>query len=212
MKKIEILKKLAIESISDAMDFYYLEGRIIQLNPISKFTKAIGKAYTVKFCSSSDKEECVAADYIDDVPQNSMIVIDNNDISSCSVWGEILTMAAIQRQINGVLIYGACRDFSFNKQSSLPIFSRHVTCKTGKGVVKLESVQMPVVIQGVIINPDDYVVAENNTAIVIPNGHCDAIIKTAQKIEEMEGNIVNAIKNGVPLKEARSQFKYNLYK
>ena len=99
-----------------------------------------------------------------------MICIDNNDSPLCSVWGRILTETAQQKDIKGTIINGACRDISYNNSSSYPIFARHTTCKTGKGVVRLKELQQPLEIQKVIINPGDYIIADRCSVIIIPKG------------------------------------------
>ncbi len=209
---LEELRKYSIENLSDAMDYLKLKGVIRGFKTISDNTVAVGKAFTVKFCKNSDSEKCVAADYIDDVPEDSLIVIDNEGIEYCTVWGNILTEMALIKKVNGTIINGACRDVSFIKSMKYPLFSKAVNCKTGKGVVQLESVKEQLNIDGITIKNEDYIFVEEGTVLVIPKEHVKNVLEIAENIERTEENIVKAIRSGMLLKEARKQFNYNKYK
>ncbi len=211
MNLINLLKSYSIETLSDAMDMLHIDGVITGFMPISKQKKAVGKAYTIKFCRDVP-EKCVAADYIDDVGSENVIVIDNNDISECTVWGDILTQKALISKIQGTIIYGAVRDYSFNSKSRYPLFARNIHCKTGKGIVRLEFIQQDIVIQGIKISPDDYIVVENGIVLVIPKGSIGKVLDYAKQIEYCEMMIIKEIKKGNSLKEARQKYNYNEFK
>ena len=151
---IKELQKYSIETLSDAMDTLKIKGVIKDFKTIGKVNKAVGKAFTVKFCKDIDSQKCIAANYIDNVKSENIIIIDNDDISECTVWGNILTQTAIKKKIQGTIINGASRDFSFNRKTKYPLFSRSINCKTGKGIVRLEYVQKEITIQSLC---DQYV-------------------------------------------------------
>lgn len=213
MELCQELKKFQIESLSDAMDTLGLKGVLYQMNGISKNRHAVGIAYTVEFCKDYEKEKCVAADYIDEVKENQIIVIQNNGEINCSVWGNILTHMAVMKQIQGTIINGACRDVACIKEKQYPLFAKGTTCKTGKGIVKLKSVGEKLQIDGVTIQPGDYIVAQESSVLVIPKEKVGQVIQTALEIEQMEDKILKAItKDKIPLKEAREKYHYNRYK
>lgn len=209
---IKELKKFSIETLSDAMDTLKIKGVIKDFKTISKSSKAVGRAFTVKFCRDNDTSKCIAANYIDEVNSDNIIVIDNDDISECTVWGNILTQTAIKRKVKGTIINGASRDYSFNKRTKYPLFSRSINCKTGKGVVKLEYIQKDIYIQGIKISPNDYIFVENGIILVIPSEKIEMIIRIAREIEYCEKMIVKEIKKGESLKEAREKYNYNKFK
>ena len=85
-------------------------------------------------------EKTIKLNRIDEVEENSIIVIDNHNIDYCTVWGNILSRMAQIKNINGTIINGAMRDFKKSKEMNYPVYAKHINCKTGKGVVKLKSV------------------------------------------------------------------------
>lgn len=212
MKHLRELKKYSIEALSDAMDYLKINGCIRGFSPISSKKHIVGKAFTVKFCKNSNPEVCIAGDYIDEVDSNYIIVIDNNGLDYCTVWGNILTQMAIIKKIRGTVINGACRDQYAVKKMKYPLFSKFINCKTGKGIVKLESIKKDITIDGVNIAYGDYIKIVDGVLIVIPKEKIIDVLNIAKEVEKTEKKILSAILTGMSLKEARNKFNYNKYK
>lgn len=212
MKYLKKLKKYSPESLSDAMDYLKIKGCVRGFLPISSRKHIVGKAFTVKFSQNSNPEACTAGDYIDEVMPGHIIVIDNDGIDYCTVWGNILTQMAIIKNITGTVINGACRDQRAIKKLKYPLFSKFINCKTGKGIVKLESIKENITIDGVKIAHGDYIKVIDGILIVIPKEKVDDVLEIADKVNKMEQKILIAIGNGISLKDARHKFNYNKYK
>lgn len=212
MKYLKKLKKYSPESLSDAMDYLKIKGCVRGFLPISSRKHIVGKAFTVKFSKNSNPEACTAGDYIDEVMPGHIIVIDNDGIDYCTVWGNILTQMAIIKNITGTVINGACRDQRAIKKLKYPLFSKFINCKTGKGIVKLESIKENITIDGVKIAHGDYIKVIDGILIVIPKEKVDDVLEIADKVNKMEQKILIAIGNGISLKDARHKFNYNKYK
>lgn len=209
MDIINRLKQFDIETISDALNTLNLYTNIYNLKYTIEDEIVVGKAYTVEFTTDYNKDNCPSANYIDEVEENSIIVIDNHNIDYCTVWGNILSRMAQIKNINGTIINGAMRDFKKSKEMNYPVYAKHINCKTGKGVVKLKSVNEPVIIDNITINPNDYIVLQNSIMLVIPKEKVEEVLEISKKIEEMENNILKAINNNMTLKEARERFRYD---
>ena len=207
------LKKYDIEIISDALDYLGIKNHLSKFNYTVSNKMIIGPAYTVMFQKDDVKENCVAADYIDDVLPGSIVAIDNNGIDYCTVWGNILSLVAKQRKVKATLINGAARDFIKIKNMKYPVYSKYINCKTGKGVVKLKNTKCKITIDNVSIDQGDYIVLQNSMALVIPKDKLSDVLIVVKKIHKVEENIIKSIKKGnMTLKEARRRYKYNEYK
>ena len=212
-KYIERLSRFQIETISDALDSLGIRNHVlIGFRSISKGVRATGLAYTIKFARDQNPQNCPAADYIESVADNNIIIIDNNGDRYCTVWGNLLTIYANRKNIRGTVVYGACRDVGEISKTHYPLFSKYIGCKTGKGVVKMISKQEELEIDGVHIAPNDYVMMQDAMVIIIPSERICDVLNMANKIKTIEDKIVLAIKNGMTLKEARELYKYNDYK
>ena len=212
MNIIDRIKEYDIECLSDSLNCIGLNNSISKFKYTVSDKMTVGYAYPISFELCDDKEKCIAADYIDDVEEQSIIVIDNNNIDYCTVWGNILTEVSIIKKINGTIINGAARDITRIKELEYPLYCKHIHCKTGKGIVRLKTICEPVTIDNTTIKKNDIVVAYNSLVLIIPNEKIEEVLEIADKLSKAEDNIINAIKNGYKLKDARSMYKYNDFK
>lgn len=67
--------------IADALDGCGVEGALLGMKPLTGGMKLIGPAYTIKYLpyEMTPSAFSPAANYIDSVPANSIIVIDNGE-------------------------------------------------------------------------------------------------------------------------------------
>lgn len=198
---IERFRLLDTSCISDALDSLGIKGCLQDLHPILPSKKICGPAYTVHYISCEDKK-LPSADYIDDVEEGSIIVIDNSGRLDCSVWGDIMTLAASQKKIGGTLINGACRDLSTLKKLDYPVFAKGHSTATGRSRVKVDSLCVPVSVTDVLIRPGDLIIADDTGAIVVPLNHAKEVLQAAEDINNKENEIVKLLKTGKSLKKA----------
>lgn len=206
---IERFKKLDTTSVSDAVDKLGLPPcglhRIVSVVP---GTSLCGQAFTVHYLPCGTIKGTVG-DFLDDVNPGQVVVIDNAGRDTCTVWGDIMTIAAKQTSIAGTVIDGVCRDIPVIRQQKYPIFTKGAYMVTGKDRVFVDAVNVPVSISGVQVNPGDLIMADDSGAIRVPVEHALAVLDIAQNIALTEKHIEELILSGVPLKEARRQTGYH---
>ncbi len=81
--------------------------------------------------------------------------------------------------------------------------------RTGKDRVQVEATGVPVTIGQARVAPGDLVRGDADGIVVIPRAHEDAVLDTAEAIEQAEEAIRQAVRGGLRLDEARRQFKYH---
>lgn len=211
----EILKALyrfSTPEISDALDACGIHGYLDGIKPIGTAKKLIGPAYTVHYQPIVARTHpfMQASNYIDEVPENAVIVIDNQASLSCSVWGVILTHTASKKHIAGTIVHGAIRDVLLHEKYNYPLYASGVTAKTGKNRVISTFQRCQLTIQGVNINYNDIVFADSNGVVIIPKDQLGKILKMVQNISKNEHLIMQAVDSGKTLKEAREKYHYNM--
>jgi regulator of RNase E activity RraA len=148
-------------------------------------------------------------DFIDDVPEGNVIVIDNGGRENATVWGDILTMVAHRRNIAGTVIDGACRDTNLSRETGYPIFSRSYSMRTGKDRVQLEATNGPVNIGDARVLPGDILRGDGDGVVVIPQAHEDRLLTIAEEIDATEEKIRQAVLEGLRLTDARKRYGYH---
>lgn len=200
--------KLDTATLSDALDKLGIAGQCHRIKPRSGSFRMAGRAWTLLYGPAGNPPGTVG-DYIDDVPDGSVIVLDNGGRDNCTVWGDILTEIAHRRGLAGTVIDGICRDTALCMELGYPVFSKDHWMRTGKDRVQVEATGVPVNIGDARVAPGDILKGDADGVVVIPKEHEDRVLDTAEAIEMAEDAIRKAVRGGMRLDEARRQHKYH---
>jgi 4-hydroxy-4-methyl-2-oxoglutarate aldolase len=201
--------KLETATLSDALDKLGIAGQCLGIKPLDHRFRMAGRAFTLAYAPVGHPVGTVG-DFIDDVPEGGVVVIDNGGRPDATVWGDILTFTANKRGLGGTVIDGACRDTHLALDLGYPMFSRSYSMRTGKDRVQLDATQVVVTIGDVRVSPGDIVRGDSDGVVVIPGDREDEVLNTAEEIDAAEGRIRDAIASGMRLDEARKQQQYHL--
>ncbi|MCY1264670.1 4-carboxy-4-hydroxy-2-oxoadipate aldolase/oxaloacetate decarboxylase [compost metagenome] len=206
---VALFAGLDTPGVSDAMDKLGLHGQALGIMPLTDYTKVVvGPAFTVKYVPASVPPGTVG-DFIDEVAEGDVVVIDNDGRTDCTVWGDIMTQYAGLRRIAGTVIDGVCRDVNKALGDNYPLFTAGRFMRTGKDRVQVESVNTTVGIGTVRVASRDIVVADANGVVIVPRSRARDVAETARKIEETESRIREQLAQGKTLGEARAALGYH---
>lgn len=207
---VALFKGLDTPGISDAMDKLGIPGQCFGIMPLDNYREPIiGPAFTVQYVTSAQPSGSVG-DFIDDVAEGDVIVIDNQGRTDCTVWGDIMTQYAGIRHIAGTVIDGVCRDVSKALSDGYPVFSRGRFMRTGKDRVQVAAVNQPVSIGQARVCDRDIVIADASGVVVVPRARAEQVAQVARQIEDVEAHIRTAISAGKTLGQAREELGYHL--
>ncbi|WP_030252783.1 RraA family protein [Streptomyces violens] len=206
----ERLSRLDTAALSDAMDSLRTPPCVLPgIRPRTPGTVACGPAFTVRYRSIDDTSTFHnAANYIDDVPTGSVVVVDNGGSLECTNWGSLLTAVALHRGISGTVVHGSVRDVKESRAAGYPLFSAGVTMVSAKNRAVLDRTGTEVDIAGTRVAPGDWIVADDNGALRIPAALIEEVVRRAEAVERTESRIREAALGGSRLDEARARFGY----
>ncbi len=207
----ELVKKLGTYStatISDALDRLGIAGGCLGIKPVVQGVKMVGTAFTVRYVPVGYVKGTVG-DFLDDVAPGEVVVLDNSGRTDCTVWGDIMTVTAKVTGIAGTVIDGVCRDIPTILEEKYPIFTRGSFMMTGKDRVMVEAINATVSIGNVQVKPADILVGDDSGVVVVPQETVREVLKIAKVVEGAESRIVEAVKGGMSLKEARLKCGYH---
>jgi regulator of RNase E activity RraA len=205
---IEEFKKLDSTSISDAMDKIGIPAGLYGIKPITPGAVMCGQAFTVRYVPCGEVKGTVG-DFLDDVEQGQVCVLDNGGRDYCTVWGDIMAMTAPLKGIAGTLIYGVCRDIKDIRDIKYPIYSNGYYMVTGKDRVEIAEVNGSVTVAYLKVCPGDLIFGDDTGALVVPYDKVEEVLKIANEIDKKEEIIRDCIKRGMSLREARVQTDYH---
>lgn len=196
-------------TLSDALDKLGIAGQCLGIKPLDHGFRMTGRAFTLTYAPVGHPIGTVG-DFIDDVPDGAVIVIDNDGRPDATVWGDILTFCAHKRGLAGTVIDGACRDTHLALDLGYPLYSRSYSMRTGKDRVQLDAVGEIVSVGDARVTPGDIVRGDSDGVVVIPRVHEEDVLAAAEEIHAAEMRIRDAIAGGMRLDEARKQQSYHL--
>jgi|SRR5271168_4160271 len=203
-----ILLGLSCTDLSDAMDRLGIPCQCFGIRPLDRTFSLAGQAWTLRYGSIGQSGGTVG-DYIDDIQEGQVIVLDNLGRMDATVWGDLLTSMSVRRKIGGTVIDGICRDIDRAFELGYPIFSRGNWMRTGKDRVRVEATNEPVNIGGIRVEPGDWLRGDGDGVVVLPAVRVAEILMAAQEVHEAEDHIRAAIESGSTMREARKRFGYH---
>jgi isocitrate/isopropylmalate dehydrogenase/regulator of RNase E activity RraA len=207
---VDRLADLDTAAVSDAMDSLGLCGVLPGVVARVPGARIAGPAFTVSYrpVSADGPKFRNAADYLDDVPAGSVVVVDNGASTRCTNWGSLLTALAIARGVRGTVVHGSARDVAEIRTLGYPLFSTGITMVSGKNRVELAATGEVVTVAGTLVRTGDVVVADDNGAVVVPAERAAEVADRAERVDSTERAIADAIHSGLRLDEARARFGY----
>ena len=183
-----VFERVSTPNISDGS---HRMPTISGLRPVLPGVHMVGQAVTVRSLPG-DWSKPVQA--IDQAKPGDVVVISAGGVGP-ALWGELATHSAIQKKLAGVVIDGAVRDTPEIKKVGLPVFARLVMPTAGepKG---FGEIGVPILIEGIRIEPGDWIVGDDDGIAVIPSRRAAEIANHAMDCMEKENRILEEIRSG----------------
>lgn len=162
------------------------------IKPLSATMRICGPAVTVH---SPPGDNIMLHEAIIAAQSGDVLVVEVSGHYEAGYWGDIMTHAAKQRKIQGLIINGCVRDSKEIIDSEFPVFSRGIcirgTTKHGGG-----SINHLITIGDTVISPGDLVVGDGDGVVVLPRLEVGNILKSAEKREGQESLIIQQLTSG----------------
>lgn len=205
---VDQFRKLDTCCLSDAMDRLGIPCGLEGIKPINRDSSFCGRAFTVHYVPCGTVKGTVG-DFLDDVQPGEVVVIDNGGRTCCTVWGDLMSIAASRKGIAGTVIDGVCRDLPTIHSLGYNIFTKGYYMVTGKDRVEVDQINIPVSVSGIRVAPGDLVVGDATGVVVVPQEKAARVLEVALEIAEKEAIIEENVKAGMPLGEARAKVHYH---
>jgi regulator of RNase E activity RraA len=205
----ESLGALSTPTISDALDRLGVSGAASGLRPVETRMRMVGRAFTVRYVPVGP-EVVASGDWLDDVSNGQVAVIDNSGRTDVTVWGDIMTTVAHSRSLAGTVINGVCRDSDTCAELNYPVFSAGTYMRTGKDRIQLAETGGVVNLAGVLVRPDDWLVGDRDGIVVVHQEVVEDVLRIGAEIVAKEKVILGHALDSGSLVQARERYGYHV--
>lgn len=186
---------VTVAMVSDALDVHGARSQVLRqgLTPLIAGRPFAGRARTVRFTPVDEDSEVPYDDaiaLIDGIAPGDVVVVATGGSVRSAFWGELFTAAATGRGASGLVCDGPVRDVARIRELGFPVVaagSRPVDFRARMRVVDL---QRPVECAGVLVEPGDLVVADDDGVVVVPRALEAAVIATANARAAAESTVL----------------------
>ncbi len=161
------------------------------LRPVWPGASLVGTALPVRTVAGDNLPLHLA---VEAARPGEVLVVDA-DGAAYGYWGEVLTVAAQQRGVLGLVIDGGVRDTAQLQDLHFPVFSRWTALP---GTVKSDpgSVAEPITLGDVTIERGDVVVADLDGVVVLPAARLAEVVAAAHERVAQESDYLRRIRAG----------------
>lgn len=192
---LKAFENVSSATLSDAMGRHgALSGRI---RPIYENIRMVGSALTV-LCFPGDNLMTHKA--LQMVEHGDVLVIDDGDHDT-GCFGHRSAMHARARGGVGVVASGSVRDVALLRRDRFPVFAGGVSPRAPQKNTP-GSINVPVHVGGIVVNPGDIVVGDDDGVAVVPLALADEVLARANLRDRKERESANAQPGELPLDPA----------
>ena len=204
-------RRVEVASVSDALE--QLTGKRMymthHMQPILT-ARFAGYARTVQLKRDEGNTDPQALSgmlqAIDDGSMNDvyvMVVENGDDIAGM---GGLMGTAMAARGYSGAIIDGGVRDVAYLRKIGFPVFAKGIVPSTSVHHYKFAGSQIPVVCDGVSVNPGDIITADSDGVVVVPRAQAQAVLALAQQMDFKEHSMYAVIEQMKSIVEAVKKF------
>jgi regulator of RNase E activity RraA len=207
---LEAYRHVEAASVSDAIEQLLHERRYMSHRMQSIFpTKFAGTALTVKLVKQENHDPDALTGMlkaIDSGGPGSVYIMQVEDGADIAGMGGLMGTAMFARGFAGAIIDGGVRDLPQLKKIGFPVYATGPVPSTSVGHYRFGGMNVPVDCDGVRVNSNDIVVADQDGVVVVPRDHAAEILVLAQKLDNSEHSMYPFIEKFHSIEEAVKQF------
>ena len=184
--------------------------------------RLVGPAFTLRFVPvredlatpESWSKPISTRGAIEAMPEGCIAVADAMGIATAGIFGDILVMRMMRRNVTALVTDGVVRDKAGVLATKLPVWCAGVAAPASVNGLTFVGWQEPIGCGGCAIFPDDVIVADDDGAVVIPRDLVDFVAHEGAEHELYESWVVSEVERGVvlpglypPNEEAKARYQ-----
>jgi regulator of RNase E activity RraA len=171
------------------------------------YERIVGPAFTLRFVpmredlatpeSWGSARSTRAA--VEDMPAGAVAVADAMGIRDAGIFGDILCKRMAKREVAALITDGAMRDAVGIKETGLPVWCSGLASPASVGALTFVGWQEPIACGGVAVFPGDWIIADEDGAVVIPAALVEDVAALGPEQERFEAWVIEEVEKGARL-------------
>ena len=191
---MSLLDNVSACQVSDAYNgISRRSGSIQSIKPINN-QKVWGSIFTVETESDDWGTTALA---IDEAAEGDILFFKVSDDDK-AIWGELASTCARDNGIKATVIYGSARDLDALLHMDFPVFASNF-CPNAGSALGLGTLNEPIVVEDVKINPGDFFIGDESGIVVIPRELFNQTMVATLGVKIKESKIIDDIADGKTL-------------
>jgi 4-hydroxy-4-methyl-2-oxoglutarate aldolase len=187
---VQRFRDIWTSTLCDSMGRHGVMGP--EIRPIIEGIRLVGTALTVL---SFPADNITTHKALQLAQSGDVLVIDDGGGHNTAAFGHNMSLRARNRGIVGVVTNGAVRDLRLLRADRFPIFCTGV-CPRSPQKNTPGSVNVPIQVGGLVVNPGDIVVADDDGVAVVPSAIASDVVRLAEDRMKMEYQQAEDIRGG----------------
>ena len=146
--------------------------------------------------------------FLSKAPNNKVVICQPNN-HEVALMGELSAETLQLKGVRGYIVDGGARDLDFILKIDFPLWSSFYTPRDVVGYWKPTDFEKIIKIGDTVINNNDYVLADIDGVVIIPQNNIEDILNRSEKLINTENLVRKSIKEGMDPQEA--YIKYSAF-
>jgi regulator of RNase E activity RraA len=146
--------------------------------------------------------------FLSKAPNNKVVICQPNN-HEVALMGELSAETLQLKGVRGYIVDGGARDLDFILKIDFPLWSSFYTPRDVVGFWKPTDFEKTIKIGDTVINNNDYVLADIDGVVIIPQNNIEYILNRSEKLINTENLVRKSIKEGMDPQEA--YLKYSAF-
>ena len=169
--------------------------------------RCVGRAFTLRFVPAREdlatpeswSKPISTRSAIEAMPEGCIAVADARGVTDAGIFGDILCARIAKRGVAALVTDGVLRDVAGVRSTGLPVWCQGAAAPPSVAGLTFVGWGEPIGCGGVAVFPDDWVVVDDDGAVLIPAAYVDELLVTAPEQEALEGWIMGEVEKGAAL-------------
>jgi regulator of RNase E activity RraA len=169
--------------------------------------RLVGRAFTLRFVPAREdlatpeswSKPISTRGAIEAMPEGCICVADARGVTDAGIFGDILCARMKKRGVAALVTDGVVRDGAGVRATGLPVWCQGVAAPPSVAGLTFVNWNEPIGCGGVAVFPDDWVVVDDDGAVLVPAAMIEEICTLAPEQERLEGWIMSEVEKGAAL-------------